>query len=136
MSTRILRVTVGLCCVFGLPGRSPAQRATPIGLVARSAVIRTHEVPSSSGAPTLNDSSSLGSSRLARSATRSRRVQAGYGALLGAALGGTLGFIVAREDRTGEGFTAPVMVAGGATLAAMVGALIGVLLPVHHDPAT
>ena len=136
MPTKLMRATVGLCCILGLPARSPAQRAAPTGVVAPSVETSTREGQPLSGVSAQSALFPPRPSTPTGSATVSRRAHAGYGALLGAAIGGTFGFIVARTDHTGEGLVTPVMTAGGAALGAVVGALIGTLLPVHLAPAT
>jgi hypothetical protein len=71
-----------------------------------------------------------------RSVARQRAVHAGYGALIGAVVGGVLGLIADQQDHTGEGLIAPVMIGAGAVVGAIPGALVGLLLPVHREPTT
>jgi hypothetical protein len=124
-----------LCGVLALPNRSAAQQIAPSGVVGLRTEARVDDVtPRMNQQSVLKPSSSL---TLAPSrASRGRGTHVGYGALLGAVVGGTLGFIADQQDHTGEGFIAPVLIGGGAALGALVGALVGVVLPVHHDPAT
>ena len=68
-----------------------------------------------------------------RSVAHQRAVHAGYGALLGAVVGGVLGLIVFANDHSGEGFIAPVDIGGGAVVGALPGALLGLLVPVHRE---
>lgn len=135
MSARHLTAIVGLCCILGLPARSSAQWVTPAGVVTRSVDANGREAQRLSRASVLHTSSVPLSTTL-RSATGSRSRNVGTGALVGAIVGGTFGLIVDQTDHTGEGLIAPVMIAGGAGLGALLGAFLGLLVPVHHDPAT
>ena len=130
-----LRAAVVLCCALGLPDSMPAQRVAPLGVVVRDVDSRARETERTSLTPALS-ASLLTPQSAAGSVTSRRAVHAGYGALLGAVVGGSLGFIVDQQDHTGEGFIAPVMIGAGAILGALVGALVGLVMPVHQDPAT
>lgn len=134
MSIKYLRVMAVLCGVLALPQRTVAQQVAPSGFAGRRTDARADAVT-----PRTNQLSALGPSSSPVPSSRaasSRGTHGGYGALLGAVIGGTLGYIVDQQDHTGEGFSTPVMIGGGAALGALAGALVGLVLPVHHDPAT
>jgi hypothetical protein len=135
--TRLWRASVVLCCILGLAERSSAQRVTPSRFAARSVDAGQKAVSGRSGDwRAQSDSTLIVPIALVRSAESDRGAHAGYGALVGALIGGTLGFLVDREDHTGEGFIAPVMIGGGAALGAVVGALVGLVMPAYHATGT
>src|SRR5689334_20577219 len=131
--TKLWRASLVLCCILGLAERSSAQRVAPSRFAIRSIGAGQNAVSgrASDGRAHI-DSTLIVPVTLLRSAEGDRVAHAGYGALVGALIGGTLGFLVDREDHTGEGLIAPVMIAGGAVLGAVVGSLVGLVLPAHH----
>lgn len=131
------QAAVVFCCILGLAERSAAQRVVPSKFVAHSIDTGQYAVArSSSDSRALSGSPLIIQVPLVRSVESDRGAHAGYGALVGAVIGGTVGLLMDRADHTGEGFTAPVMIGGGALLGAAVGALVGLVLPGYHDPAT
>ena len=135
--TKLWRASVVLCCILALAERSSAQRVAPSRFAARSIDAGQNSVSGrSSDWRARSDSTLIVPLAPARSAESHRGGHTFYGALVGALIGGTLGFLVDREDHTGEGFIAPVMIGGGAALGAVVGALVGLVMPAYHATGT
>jgi hypothetical protein len=104
-----------------------AQRLAPVGLSA------THTVMALAGAAPDSSRSilprSVAHDDAVSAPAASRGGNAGRGALIGAAVLGVTGAVLASRDQTGEGLLTPVVFIVGAALGAVLGALAGLAWP-------